>query len=441
MGVWSRWIAAVALLAAPAQAAIRIVVTPAHPLMDMRLAIVVDGLAPRSPVEIDARIRAQDGLWWRSAAHFTADSHGRVDLDTQSPAGGAYHGVDAMGLIWSMAPDAEPRDAAHAFFDVSDPVKPVHTIFDVRVAGRLLATADIARIYAASDVRAQPTDDGLQGILYTPGDPGLHPGVLVIGGSDGGLGAQGTAMLLASHGYAALSLAYFDGKGLAQTLEGIPMEYFQHALTWLRRQPAIGRIAIYGESRGSEPALWIAATDGHVDAVVARSPSFVLWGGVTASHLPGNAAWTWRGKDLPYVANSLSVGFITRFAWDRITGTPVRQTPLFLENLHDLQDAEAVTIPVERIRAPLLLIAGGDDQIWPSELMAKRIAARRGSRAGDTLIAYDDVGHPIPYAYVPLAGDRAHAPFAVGGTTDGMARAQADAWPRLLAFLAATLKK
>jgi dienelactone hydrolase len=440
MGVWSRWIAAVVLLAAPAQASVHIVVTPAHPLMDARLGIVVEGLAPRSIIAIDARIRAQDGLWWRSAAQFTADKQGRVDLGAQAPIGGTYHGGDAMGLIWSMAPDAAPRETAHAVFDVPDPTKPVHTIIEMRVDGRVVATADIARSYAAPDVQTRTVGDGLQGILYEPGDPGPHPGVLVIGGSDGGLGAQGTAMLLASHGYAALSLAYFGGKGLPQTLEGIPMEYFQRALAWLRRQPGIGRIAIYGESRGSEPALWTAAMNGHVDAVVARSPSFALWGGVTASHLPGGAAWTRHGAALPYIANSLSAGFVARFVWDKITGTPVRQTPLFLENLRDLRDAEAVTIPVERIRAPLLLLAGKDDQIWPSALMAKRILDRRRGRSGDALIAYDDVGHPIPYAYVPLAGDRAHAPFAVGGTTEGMARAQAEAWPRILAFLAGALK-
>ena len=68
--------------------------------------------------------------------------------------------------------------------------------------------------------------------------------------------------------------------------------------------------------------------------------------------------------------------------------------------------------------------------------MARRILARRGNdHPFDALLAYGDVGHPIPYAYYPLGGDRGHLPFAVGGTARGTAKAQADAWPKILAFL------
>jgi hypothetical protein len=38
--------------------------------------------------------------------------------------------------------------------------------------------------------------------LYAPSDGARHPGVLVLGGSDGGQGAPQVAMLLASHGLA-----------------------------------------------------------------------------------------------------------------------------------------------------------------------------------------------------------------------------------------------
>lgn len=171
---------------------------------------------------------------------------------------------------------------------------------------------------------------------------------------------------------------------------------------------------------------------------VARSPSFVLWGGVSASHMPGDAAWTWRGKPLPYIANHITLGFGAGYLWDRLIGTPVRQSDLFLRNLADHGAADDVEIPVERIHGPVLLLAGKDDAIWPSQLMAQHVMTRLSRfhhPYPDALAVYDGVGHPIPYAYLPAGGERQGLPFAVGGTQAGTARAEADAWPGILAFL------
>ena len=110
------WMAAVA----PAAFAATISIGPAHPLMDARLAVVADGLAPGARVEISSRTQARDGLWWRSKAIFVADRSGRVDLAAQAPLSGSYAGIDAMGLFWSQAPDADPASGDHGFFD-SDP--------------------------------------------------------------------------------------------------------------------------------------------------------------------------------------------------------------------------------------------------------------------------------------------------------------------------------
>jgi len=246
--------------------------------------------------------------------------------------------------------------------------------------------------------------------------------------------------MLANHGFAVLSLAFFGEKGLPPTLEGVPMETFSRAIAWLRRNPAVDPrfVAIYAESRGTEPALYTAATAQGVSAVVARSPSFALWGGVSASHLPGKPAWTAAGKPLPAIPNTLYPRFIAAYLGDKLTGRPVRQAPLFLEDLAHFGDTAHAEIAVEKIAAPLLLLAGQDDQIWPSAMMAARIEARRrrfGRAAADQLVVYPGVGHAIPFAYLPVRQRDADGPFAAGGTPRGEARAQADAWPRILRFL------
>jgi dienelactone hydrolase len=426
-----------------ASAAVTIAATPATALLDQRIGILISGLRPKTAVRVSAKSQAQDSLWWRSEALFVSDDRGEIDLDHQAPQSGSYIGIDGMGLFWSMRPDKLPKHADHLAFAIENYSKPVMTLVDVADAGGTLASASIERRYASEDVRSRSMQGEIAATLYLGHRGAPLPGVLVIGGSDGGPGAPGVAMLLASHGFAALSLSYFGDVGLPATLENIPLEYFQKALSGMRSQPDIDAqsIAIYAESRGTEAALFTAATDPGICAVIARSPSFTFWSGITKAHLPGKAAWTYQGQPQPYIANALYPAFIFTYLWDRVAGKPVPQTPLFLENLQHTTSQEAIAIPVERIHAPIMLLAGTDDQIWPSRLMAERIMARLSSKAHaypDQSLTFADVGHAIPYVYLPTRGNWQESSFAVGGSPEGMARAQASAWPQILTFLLQT---
>ena len=425
---------------AGASAGIAVVVTPSHPLMDERIRIAVSGLRANAPIEFEARSLAQDGLWWRSRAVFRSDAHGTVDISTQAPAKGSYHDVDAMGLFWSMSPDDEPRAADHSSFSITDYALPIATRIDVRDGAKILTSTQVVRRFALTSVQAVAIRDGITAVLYRPADGLKHPGVLLIGGSDGGFADPDVAMLLASHGYAALSLAYFGAIGQPATLEHVAMEKFLNALRWMRNSANIDQhfIAIYGESRGTEPALYTAAASGIVNAVIARSPSFALWSGIAANHLPGDAAWTRNGRDLPFIANTLYPDFVLTVLWDELTGTPARQASLFDEDLERFGDTAAVEIPVEKIRGPILLLSGGDDQIWPSGMMAAKIMSRLrrlNHPFADQSVVYPGVGHGIPYTYLPMGGRRADALFATGGSEAGRVRAQRDAWPRILKFM------
>ena len=417
-------LAASSLARAPAPPAIQ--ASPGQPLMDQPFRLDITGLPRGEPATLTARAQAQDGVWWQGAAALS---------------GGPAIGVEAAPLIAAMSAGPAAKGGDRQSFAVIDVSKPLPVTFEVRAQGHLLASRTVTRRFGPADVCPFAIrDDGVVGVFYQPTSPGPHPGVLVIGGSDGGFGAPQVAMMLANHGFAVLSLAYFGETGLPPTLEGVPMESFSRAIAWLRRNPAVDPrfVAIYAESRGTEPALYTAATAQGVSAVVARSPSFALWGGVSASHLPGKPAWTAAGKPLPAIPNTLHPHFIAAYLGDKLTGRPVRQTPLFLEDLAHFGDTVHAEIAVEKISAPLLLLAGQDDQVWPSAMMAARIEARRrrfGRAAADQLVVYPGVGHAIPYAYLPVRQRDADGPFAVGGTPLGEARAQADAWPRILRFL------
>ena len=74
------------------------------------------------------------------------------------------------------------------------------------------------------------------GTLFTPAPraDGLSPPVVVVlNGSGGGIN-EPRAALYASHGYAALALAYFKAPGLSDYISNTPLEYFERGLDWLR---------------------------------------------------------------------------------------------------------------------------------------------------------------------------------------------------------------
>jgi hypothetical protein len=246
--------------ASPASRA-TLTVSPAQPLMDDQLAISVSGLPPNHLITVKAQSRAQDQHWWRSEAVFNSGPQGVVDIQSQAPVSGAYQGVDGMGLFWSMQPDRDTKSGDHAFFAVSDWFQPIVTEIEVSDAGRVLGSAVIERRFARPGMRcAAVAEAGITGVLCDPGDGRRHPGVMVLGGSEGGLGEPDAALLLASHGFTTLSLAYFGAKGLPATLQNIPLEYFAQALAWLRARPETDPrfVGVLGASRGAEAALLAA---------------------------------------------------------------------------------------------------------------------------------------------------------------------------------------
>jgi dienelactone hydrolase len=109
---------------------------------------------------------------------------------------------------------------------------------------------------------------------------------------------------------------------------------------------------------------------------------------------------------------------------------------------------DAAFFPLERIRGPILCLAADDDQIWNSslhcELALAHLHAHRHQFA-DAMISYPEAGHLFLNAESGPGSamnriQTASFEMVFGGTPEGDARAAADAWPRIHAFLAAALK-
>jgi len=285
------------------------------------------------------------------------------------------------------------------------------------------------------------TDHGLVATLYKPDESGKRPAVIVLSGSDGGIAAASMfAEPLASLGYAALALAYFAMDGLPRDLVEIPLEYFKRAIDWLRVRPEVDgdRLAIVGMSRGSEAALLAASTYPEIRLAVAVVPSHVVWSGIHMEE-PRRSAWTRDGASLPFLS------------------LPRRPKPgegwrvLFEESLAANRSGE-VSIPIERIQGPVLLLSGTHDGVWPSATMADLAMERLTRHAFPYAFEharYEDAGHAMlspPYRVGAIANPwtaEYHRPTwgatfgmpSMGGTPEGTRLARMDAWPRMTKFL------
>ena len=403
----------------------RLVLSARRVLIDERVRISVLGLAAGELVQLRLTIGAGgqtlvNGRTWTSQADFRADQRGRVRAATDAPVAGSYSGVDSMGLFWSARSTAE----------LASPVRQAWTEqvhLTVVVGGRDVAATDLVRYFLRPGATATPVRaSGLVGTFFEPAGDGHHPAVLVVGGSEGGKTfPELQAASLASHGYAALALAYFDP---TRTLPGLPselslnrLEYFATALDWLARQSRVDpeRIGVHGASRGGELALLLGSRFPQLKTVVASAPSSVVWGGLPNV---GQSAWSEDGQPVPFLIPKITAGR-SPFDWY----VDALATPA----------AQRAAIAVERINGPALLLNGANDELWPSAEMTDQITARLQAHRHpypDEHLAYPGNGHVIQLPNEPTT-QLTPPGIPNGGNAVDSAHAARDAWTQTLRFL------
>ena len=416
-----------------------IAVRPRDGMADGPADITVTGLRPRQPIIVRASTTDADGRLWQSYAGFYADERGAVNLSAQAPVNGTYTGIDPTGLISSMNLPGADYDRARFTYRRAEPL---NFNFSVELAGQpaqpVSSLTVVRRFMPPQGKMTDVRESGLVGTLFTPPGGGPFPGVIVLGGSEGGLNSEDAAALLSSHGYAALALAYFGAEGLPNSLEEIPLEYFKRAIDLMSSHPFVrrGGVALVGTSKGAEAALLVGSHYGEVRAVVGYVPSGVVWSCLCAG--AGRSSWSFEGKSVPFIPQG------TDPTYRPPQGFPVRPAVNYAYRLRNTEAVRRATIPVERIRGPVLLISAGDDQLWPSSALAESVMRRLKSHRrpfADRHLSYKSAGHligkaPLPSGATVIAGGR----LATGGTPEANARAQADSWPKVLSFLKAAFR-
>jgi pimeloyl-ACP methyl ester carboxylesterase len=394
------------------------------------------GLPPG--IEVTMRLRAdQVNFEYTSWARFKVDPFGTVDIQRDAPIDGTWTGADFEGPVWSMTRAPDTVDAL--------PFNALEIAF-VTDAGTL-ASARLDRYYLDPLVvkTVPPSPTGLVAELYSPPNATNRPTVIVFGGSEGGIGSgRFDAYYLASIGYPALALAYFGMPGVPQSLSDIPLETWDRAYQWLSTRPEINpsKVVVMGGSRGGEAALALGANFPWVKGVIAQVPSGVSWPGDQIGVIR-HPSWTLAGSGLPFI--SPSANFIGTTTTDPDGATLVHYRAAFETEIAaaDPTALQAASFKVENTKGRVLILAGADDQLWPSCRLGKiawdRLPMSHRAQYSDEYFCIANAGHAIPTPGSPTTG--AHRAFdgsiylALGGTPRGTATAARIADDRIRALL------
>jgi dienelactone hydrolase len=405
-----RWaVLGVALLVSVPTAAaqstrVAVTVVPKASFVDEPLHIRVAGLHARSSAEIRLRVRDAGGKAWHSSARFRADTRGVIDLDHAVARSGGYRGRWGMGLLASLTTPTRAR-----FYPFRTGGTQTFRL-QVRVRGGSVGSTTFRRSMPGAVLQRPVSinEAGFLGVYNSrlPSGP-RTPGILLLGGSEGGLPIGPLSTMLAARGYSTLGVAYFRAPGLPQTLARIPLEYFERALTWLRAQPQVdrSRTVVIGVSRGSEAAQLLGVYyPSLVNGVVASVPSNAALCGFPDCSQP---AWMLNGAPLPYTQQ--------------------------FNNPYPTDNPEAV-IPDERIHGPVFAVCGGSDLVWFSCPYASAIMDRLSAHGHP----YRDVSYAYPRAGHFVGGLLPYSPIAPRALSLNPAdeRAREAVWPKLLSFLA-----
>ncbi|KAK2892625.1 hypothetical protein Q8A67_012613 [Cirrhinus molitorella] len=256
-----------------------------------------------------------------------------------------------MGLMWSMRPIPGSRHGLRLRMkDIFTPMVVNISVYSGHLSQGFsqqmpLASRVTERWYIAPGVkRVDIRDKEVRGTLFLPSGPGPHPGVLDLWGAGGGL-LEYRSSLLASHGFASMVLEYINPENLR--LEEIDASYFERAYQILKNHPMVQKdhLAVLGLCLGSAITISMLAF-----SKVIKPQCCVC---ISGSHL------MLLDKSLFELFEEFN-----RNA-DKVYVNEDNQV-IHRELVSSLHCNQSFKSDVGRIKCPLLLVNGDDDQTVPA---------------------------------------------------------------------------
>ncbi|KAA0724246.1 Acyl-coenzyme A thioesterase 4 [Triplophysa tibetana] len=338
-----------------------------------------------------------------------------------------------MGLLWSMRPVPETKPGRRfQKNNVQTTVKVVISVYEGHLANGFkhhtpITSASVERSSLTSGVhRVEVIEEGIKGTLFIPPGSGPFPAVLDLSGGLGGRDEHHSA-LLASHGYVSLALEYIGFLNASGKLEHVDNTYFETAFAFLKKHPKVcpDKVAVMGMSFGVSVTLAMAAY-----SEIIQPKCVVCVNGFHIMPLDGSLADVYAA--LQQNVDKIRYDEKMRFIWRDL--------------LLPIPDDPTKKVEMGKIKCPVLLIVGEDDQNWPSSESAtdmKKMMEKAGNSHLLTLLSYPGAGHLIEPPYSPhvrfsefkLLEAKTKVMMVWGGETVSHSRAQENSWQKTLAFL------
>lgn len=213
---------------------------------------------------------------------------------------------------------------------------------------------------------------------YYPGNKETNKAIIVVGGASCN---EKTSIAMSGYlrreGYNVLVLGFYLWKGLSKNLAGIPIDYAEKAVRWLKEKQKIEKIAMTGASTGAGYTLNCAVRIPEITCVIAVVPFDYVGEGTNPQNKRLHCSvYTYHGEDVPYTETPfLDKGMIN---WLReakkAEGYGLSR---FMRYGYD-HGASAGPNPesrvkVENMNADVLLLAVENDDCWPSEVATRRM--------------------------------------------------------------------
>lgn len=414
------------------QSSVLLSVEPSRALVDEKFKVLVQNAPPGAELTVHSHHQCEDKHEWEAFGHYVCDSSGALHLSEDPSLSGTYEGVEPMALLWSLRPVPGSKPGLRMRKkNVETPMEVSVSVFLGHLSEgfsehRALAAVVVERWYMAPGVQRIPvTEHSLTATLFLPPGPGPFPAIMDLWGGGGRL-VEYRASLLASHGFAALALDYLTPEITKTTGKMVENDYFEVAYTFLEQHPQIvgTRIAMWGLSFGTSMTLKMA-----VYSKVMKLRCAVSYSG---SHIQ------------PVESNPQGVMDYMHQNQEK-TRINENQEVIWRDLILPVPKDPALKVDMGRLRCPLMLVVGLDDQNWPameSALDMKAMMEEAGNSHLLTVLAYPNAGHLIEPPYSPhfrtsvFRAIQTREVFMVlwGGQTVAHARAQEDAWRKTLLF-------
>lgn len=322
-------------------------------------------------------------------------------------------------------------------------IRPTRRLFAALGAAALML--GVAAPALAQTVTRTPIQGFPHAAAWRLDDGDARPVVVILHGADGGTEAgERFGPILARMGYVAVGLPYYSPDWgqygppkalpeLSGSFVDIPVDQLARLRDTLAAMPGVDieQFALFAGSKGSEFALIAASRYDWIDAVVAYTPSDIVWEGWGLETLEAEgtrSSFAFEGQALPFMPYR---GFVEGL----LAGDAADLRAIHENGRADHPEREATArIPVENYGGALLLIAGEKDAQWNAARQARNIQATRQAAGLRTeVLIYPEAGHDLIGDGGPRQAHRS------GGTPEANAAARADAWPRVVTFLANAL--